>query len=200
MGTEKKTKGLMGIGVITAIASSLCCITPVLALVAGSSGAASSFSWIEPARPYLIGITALVLIFAWWQKLKPAKEDDCGCAIDEKPKFFQSKKFLGIVTVFAIVMTLFPYYSHIFYPETGNSTIVVEEENLEEVTVDIEGMTCDACQNHVDHAIGELEGVVSVSTSYEDGNTTVSYDKSKTEYIEIINAINGTGYKAIEDE
>ena len=38
--------------ILTAITASLCCITPVLALIAGTSGVASTFSWIEPFRPY----------------------------------------------------------------------------------------------------------------------------------------------------
>ena len=99
----KSNKALMCTGVLTAIAASLCCITPVLALVAGSSGIASSFSWMEPARPYLIGFTVLVLGFAWYQKLKPrtAEEIECDCEEDEKPSFWQSRNFLGIVTVFA---------------------------------------------------------------------------------------------------
>jgi hypothetical protein len=80
--TESK---LMGAGVFTAIAASLCCITPVLALIAGTGSIASSFSWIEPARPYLIGLTIVVLGFAWYQKLKPRPADDCGCAIDDLP-------------------------------------------------------------------------------------------------------------------
>ena len=58
----------------TALLSSICCITPVLALIAGTSGLASSFSWLEPFRPYLIGLTILVLGFAWYQKLKAKKE------------------------------------------------------------------------------------------------------------------------------
>ena len=53
MKTDKK---LIGAGLLTAFAASLCCITPVLALVAGTSGLASSFSWLEPARPYFIGL------------------------------------------------------------------------------------------------------------------------------------------------
>ena len=68
MKTDKK---LIGAGLLTAIAASLCCITPVLALVAGTSGLASTFSWLEPFRPYFIGLTILVLGFAWYQKLKP---------------------------------------------------------------------------------------------------------------------------------
>ena len=64
---------LIGTGLLTAIAASLCCITPVLALIAGTSGLASTFSWLEPFRPYFIGLTILVLVFAWFQKLKPIK-------------------------------------------------------------------------------------------------------------------------------
>ena len=88
----KSENKLIGAGLLTAITASLCCITPVLALIAGTSGIASTFSWIEPFRPYLIGLTILVLGFAWYQKLKPQKEIDCDCETDEKPKFIQSKK------------------------------------------------------------------------------------------------------------
>ena len=80
MKTDKK---LIGTGLLTAFAASLCCITPVLALIAGTSGLASTFSWVEPFRPYLIGLTIFVLGFAWYQKLKPKKQIDCKCEIDE---------------------------------------------------------------------------------------------------------------------
>jgi len=113
-----KNKKLIGTGILTAIASSLCCITPVLALISGTSGVASTFSWLEPFRPYLIGFTIIVLGFAWYQKLKPKKETDCDCETGEKTSFIQSKLFLGIVTIFAIVMTAFPYYSSVFYPKS----------------------------------------------------------------------------------
>ena len=73
------TGKLMSAGVFTAIAASLCCITPVIALIAGSGSIASSFSWLAPARPYLIGLTIAVLGFAWYQKLKPQPVDECGC-------------------------------------------------------------------------------------------------------------------------
>lgn len=193
---NKENKGLLGLGILTAVASSLCCITPVLAMLAGSSGMASSFSWIEPARPYLIASTFLVLGLAWWLKLRPVKTDDCGCEVPQKSSFFQSKKFLLIVTILALVMTAFPYYSHIFY--SSNQTIEVADENLERTTIMIEGMTCDACQKHVDHAILELKGISSVETSYELGQTTVKFDKSQTTHKDIVAAINSTGYNAVE--
>ena len=89
MKTDKK---LIGAGLLTAIAASLCCITPVLALVAGTSGLASTFSWLEPFRPYFIGLTILVLGFAWYQKLKPKKQIDCNCETEEKPKAFSTQR------------------------------------------------------------------------------------------------------------
>ena len=100
-------------GLFSAIVASLCCITPVMALLSGTTGIASTFSWVEPYRPLLIGATVLILCFAWYQKLKPSSQDiDCAC--DDKPQFIQSKKFLFLVTFFAGIMLAFPYYSHMF--------------------------------------------------------------------------------------
>jgi mercuric ion transport protein len=182
---------------LTAIASSLCCITPVIALVAGTSGAASSFSWMEAARPYLIGFTILTLGFAWYQKLKPKKEIDCNCETEKKPSFMQSKLFLGIITVFAIVMLSFPYYSHVFYDNTASS-IEIAPENANNTEFIIEGMTCESCEEHITYEILQLNGIGEVNTSYENGNAFVEYDNSKTNEYEIKEAINSTGYTVTE--
>ncbi len=90
------------------VAASLCCVTPILAVLAGSSTLASSFSWLAPYHNYLVAFTILVLLYAWYDKLKPAKELDCAC--DEKESFFSSKTFLAIVTLFAVVMLSFPQW------------------------------------------------------------------------------------------
>lgn len=195
MKTEKK---LIGAGLLTAIAASLCCITPVLALVAGTSGLASTFSWLEPARPYFIGLTILVLGFAWYQKLKPKKQIDCNCETEEKPKFIQSKMFLGIVTAFAIVMLAFPYYAHIFYPKTEKQVIVVDKSNVQTVEFSISGMTCASCEEHVNHEVNKLSGIIKSNVSYENGNAIVEFDNSKTNIADIEKAINGTGYSVTD--
>jgi len=181
---------------LTAITASLCCITPVLALIAGTSGVASTISWIEPFRPYLIGLTILVLLFAWYQKLKPEKEIDCGeCETDEKPKFIQSKTFLGFVTVFAIVMLAFPYYSGMFYPNTEKQILVVNKSDIKTVEFKISGMTCVSCEEHVNHEVNKLNGIVNSNSSYKKGNAIIEFDKTKTSEREIENAIKSTGYK-----
>ena len=194
----KSGNKLIGAGLLTAITASLCCITPVLALIAGTSGIASTFSWIEPFRPYLIGLTILVLGFAWYQKLKPKKEIDCDCETGEKPKFIQSKKFLGIVSVFAIVMLAFPYYSGIFYPNSEKQIIVVDKSNIKTTEFTISGMTCASCEEHVNHEVNKLNGIVNSKASYENGNAIVEFDKTKTNETEIEKAINSTGYKVTD--
>ena len=194
----KSDNKLIGAGVLTAITASLCCITPVLALIAGTSGIASTFSWIEPFRPYLIGLTVLVLGFAWYQKLKPRKEIDCECETDEKPKFIQKKTFLGIVTVFAIVMLAFPYYSGVFYPKTEKQIIVVDKSDIKTTEFKISGMTCASCEEHVNHEVNKLNGIVISKESYENENAIIEFDKTKTNEAEIEKAINSTGYKVTD--
>lgn len=190
----KKDKKFIWTSIITAIGASLCCITPVLALISGASGMASTFSWLDPFRPYLVGVTILVLGFAWYQNLFPKKEMSCNCE-DEKTPFMQTKTFLSIVTVFAIVMLLFPHYSSVFYPKNKNETIVVDATQVENIKLDIEGMTCTSCEEHINHAVNQLDGIVKVEASYENGNVIIQYDQSKTTINDIKNAINSTGYK-----
>ncbi|RLD28648.1 MAG: mercuric transport protein MerTP, partial [Bacteroidetes bacterium] len=193
----KSENKLVGTGVLAAITASLCCITPVLALIAGTSGIASTFSWLDPFRPYLIGLTILVLSYAWYLKLKSKKDIDCECETENLPagkegksKFIQSKTFLGIITVFAIIMLSFPYYSGIFYPKVEKQVIVVDKSNITTAEFQISGMTCTGCEEHVDHEVNKLNGILSSEASYKKGNAIVEFDKTKTSTSEIEEAIN----------
>ncbi len=193
---NKSNKTLLGTGIITAIAASLCCITPVLALVAGTSGLASSFSWMEPFRPYLIVFTVVVLAFAWIQKLKkrPAGEIACDCETDEKAPFTQSKIFLGIVTLVTIVMIAFPYYSEVFFSTHKKEIVYVKTANVETLSLDMEGMTCPACNFTIQNAALGLNGVLEAKADYKTGIATIRYDKSKTSPNEVIQTIEKTHY------
>lgn len=186
--------------ILAAITASLCCIPPVLALIAGTSGVASTFSWIEPFRPYLIGLTVLVLIFAWYQKLKLKKQEiDCDCE-DDKPRFIQSKKFLFLVTIFAGLMLAFPHYSHLFYSNSNveKQVVYVSESNVSELTYSIQGMTCAGCEAHIESEVNKLDGIIKVKANHEKSNAVVKFDKTKVTNKEIEDAIGKTGYKIIE--
>ena len=198
---KSNTTKFAGAGILTAVAASLCCITPVLALISGAAGAASAFSWIEPYRPWLIGITILVLGFAWFQKLKPSKADEitCDCEDETKLSFWQSKSFLTIVTIFAVLMMAFPYYESVFYTKNNKEVIVVQQSDIQTLHLDVEGMTCTACNNHVENAAYQVKGVLEAKADYHKGKAEVKFDKSKTSTKKIMNSIDATSYKVTGD-
>ena len=185
---------LAGTSVITAIAASLCCITPVLALVAGTGGIASSFSWLEPARPYLIGLTIAVLGISWYLKLRPQPADECGC-VAVKPSFIQSKSFLLIITLFAALTIAFPSYAKFFYPKTQSEIINADPSKIQSVELSISGMTCAACEEHITHELNKLPGIIESTVSYKNKNALIKFDDSKTNIKDITSAVNATGYK-----
>ncbi len=195
-----KGSGILGGGLAAAFLSSICCITPVLALIAGTGSFAASFSWLEPARPYLAGVTIAVLGFAWYQKLfTKKKSQDCACEVDEKGRsFWQTKSFLGIITFFALAMLSFPHYAHVFYPHSEKQVVVVEKVNFKTAEFKITGMTCSGCAEQVMYEVNKLAGVLKSDASYEKASATIEFDDSKISLAEIENAINGTGYKVTD--
>lgn len=193
-------KPLVGAGLLAALAASLCCITPLLAVVGGLGGVASSFSWLEPFRPYLMVLTVGVLGFAWYQKLRPRPADDCSCAVDAKPSLLQSKGFLGVVTVLAALLLAFPYYGAKLYPTTTKPAPSVTSGAApvwQTANYRIGGMSCEACAKHVEHAVQQLPGVQTVSVSYDQGTAQVRFDAAKSPAAQVAQAINGTGYQIL---
>ena len=193
-------KSAIGIGMLTAIASSLCCITPLLAVLAGTTGFAATFQWVEPLRPYLIGLTILALGFAWYQQLKPTKADDCDCEVP-KTSFFQGKPFLGIITVFAALMLTMPLYSKAFFPHpTSQATSAIDESKLQTVEFEVKGMTCGGCEAHVEGALAKMPGIAKMRASYELENTIVKFDTFQTTIADLEEAIETTSYEVVDFE
>jgi mercuric ion transport protein len=192
----KNTKTWIAI-VLAAFIASLCCITPVLALISGVTGIAATFSWMEPYRPALISLTVLVLAFAWYQKLKLNKtnEVDCNCA-EEKSSFWQGKLFLGMVTLLAVLLMLFPYYSSVFFPKIEQKEeVVIDKSMVRTVKFNIEGMDCEACSNTINMALSKLPGVLKYETAFKTSSTKVQYNSVEAKLDDIVDAINATGYK-----
>jgi copper chaperone CopZ len=104
------------------------------------------------------------------------------------------------MTLFAAISITIPYYSGIFFSDNKKEVVVADSSSIQKINVKIEGMTCDACQDHVNHAINELDGIVDVNTSYAEGNAIVAFDNVQTNISEIEKAENSTGYKVIKTE
>ena len=193
MNTTNTTGRSIWVGVVAAVASSLCCITPLLAALAGVGSLAGPFHCVGPARPYLIGLAFLALGYAWWLRLRPAPSvDDC-CAVPVKRSFFQRTGFLVAITLFAVVTSAFPLYAGIF-SSSAEQVPVSAQRSLKQVTINVKGMTCTGCEDHVNTELANVKGVVEHRASYEDGNATVRYDPTLANEADLIKAIERAGY------
>lgn len=61
---------------------------------------------------------------------------------------------------------------------------------------DVGGMTCAACQAHVDRAVCSLPGVQEVSVNLLSGSMTVDYDEGQLGPDDICAAVDRAGYSA----
>lgn len=189
------------------IAASLCCVTPVLAVLAGSSSLASSFSWLAPYHNYLVAFTVLVLIYAWYDKLKPSKDIECAC---DDENFFAGKTFLAIVTVFTAIMLTFPQWGNKVFDSapsaascaTGtcdsNTTAhadVSEKKTLPVIQTDAKAKACDtgSCPTPKENTTPQT-----TNTSDLPVLKYMSDEKANpTEHGQVV--CSGTGYKVLDD-
>jgi len=185
------------VSLLGAITASLCCIAPFLTLIAGTSSLAAAFSWIAPYRPYLIELTLFVLGITWYQKLSTPKEIDCDCE-PVKPKFMHSKSFLGIVTVVALLMLTFPYYSQKLYLDPLSEVISYDPSVIHRTEFKIAGMTCSGCEAPIIDEVNQLKGILELTVSYGSGNAVIGYDPTQTNEYKIEQAINASGYQVID--
>ncbi|GAC1585894.1 MAG: hypothetical protein NVS3B19_03910 [Ginsengibacter sp.] len=195
------SKTVTGVGVFAALAASLCCITPLLAILAGASGAASAFSWLELARPFLIGLTVVTLGYAWYKSFSKNRAELCasdGTCMVEKKNFLSSRSFLVLITILAVVLMAFPYYGHIFFPkQPKQNTVVAAENNIRTVSFEIKGMSCAACEKEVNNELFKVDGVTDANTFYGKGISIVKYDTSVASIGQLRTAISSTGYKVV---
>ncbi len=187
-------KTQIALTVLTALSASMCCITPVLAIMAGTSSLATSFHWLEPFRPYFISGSMVTLGFAWFQALNAKKDENC-CEPQWRKSFFQSKVFLVIITIFSFLLIAFPSYSKFFFQNSA-SQVAQEQNKNKKIELSVSGMTCSSCELHIESEVKKLPGISFVKASYEKGSATVEYDGQKIKADKIIAAVNGIGYHA----
>lgn len=106
-------------GLVAAFLSSLCCIGPlvfaVLGVGVGTTGAlagtAGFLKALLPYRPWLIGMTILLLGFSFYLAYRKPRADEpsgqaCGPALGSRP----NRVLLWIIATLAVVLVLAPYW------------------------------------------------------------------------------------------
>lgn len=194
----RKESAASSVGLMASFAASLCCITPLIALFAGASGAASSLFWLESLRPYLLGVAVMALGFAWMQMLRANKAVVCksdGSCVVPKKSFLASKSFLLLITVATALIATFPLYSKAFYPKPEILSVGPTTAVKKQVRFTITGMSCASCEPHVNGELAKVNGVIAYQTSYITRSSLVTYDPSLVQVTALLEAIQKTGYK-----
>jgi mercuric ion transport protein len=188
---------LLGASVAAAIASSLCCIVPIVAAVTGL-GAIAAGAAFEIWRPYLLSITGLLLgaaLLLAYRDYKRACVPGSLCAT--KPMSRWSFSALGAVATAIVVLAAFPYYSGsvaqvvLGQPSPSYSASSVP---LSTVTFQIPDMDCPACAVSLSATLYKLPGVADAKLDVDSGKAVVSYDPA-TQNVEVLEkAIIGAGF------
>lgn len=191
----KSNTRLLGSSILLALTSSLCCIAPLLAIFGAAGGALSIFSWIAPLRPYLLGATVLVLALAFYRAYKPVKKDECGC--DTRKGLMQSKAFLWIIAIISIGLSTFPYYEPYLQKEVKKHS-ASNRQNIQQTTFQIQGMSCAACEGHINSVLLQKKGIQTVTTSYAEATATIKFDSTEISTQQMADAIEKeAGYKVL---
>jgi copper chaperone CopZ len=76
------------------------------------------------------------------------------------------------------------------------ATADVTAASATRATFPVEGMVCEGCQNSIQDAVSELDGVVSCTADHEKKHAEVVYDPAKVKPDQIVAAIGKLGYRA----
>ncbi len=68
---------------------------------------------------------------------------------------------------------------------------------MENVVLEIEGMSCEHCKARVEKALGELAGVSGATVSLEEATATVSFDADKVTKTKLAEAVLEAGYEVV---
>lgn len=186
---EKTSLPAVG-GIIAAIIASLCCIGPVLVALVGI-GSIGAFAVFENYRPYLIGITVVLLGVAFYlvYKNREVKCEDGTCKIEDAGKW--NKIGVWSATILAVAAIAFPYLG---VAPSAPANVAVQGKAI--VTLSIEGMDCKACAKGVEASLARIKGVRKANVEYDQGKAEIEYDPAIVQPKAFVDQVNESGFTA----
>ena len=94
--------------VVVAAAASVCCIGPVVAAVLGAGALGAASTRFEPYRPWLLGVTTILLAVGFVSAYRREPECTDGTCAPSSRRTARIVLWIGVVLV--IVLAMFPYY------------------------------------------------------------------------------------------
>lgn len=148
--------------------------------------------------PYIVGLIIILLAFMWFQQFRLWQRRSKEGARRHAARGNQVT-MLALLTAFALLMLAAPKflkrYEKLFTPKTE---VTMDPENRTELTLQVEGMTCTGCEGLINSRVGEIPGIESVVSDHMAGQTTVVFDKARTDRESIAQTIADAGYKVVD--
>jgi len=176
--------------VVAAIVASLCCIGPVAVAFIGV-GSIGVFAVFESFRPYVIGLTAMLLGLAFYlaYRKREVKCEDGSCTIESAGKWNNLSVWLATFAASAAIA--FPYLN-ITSTQAANTSVLPAAS----VVLRIDGMDCRACAAGLQATLAKLEGVHKATVEYEQSKGVIDYDPGKVQSGRFLEVIDEAGFEA----
>lgn len=183
-------------GLMSAVAASLCCIGPLVAVVLGAGGFAAA-SWFAPLRPYFLVVAFGSLALAWYLTYRrPAAACAPGEACAAPTPRKGAKITLWSITAIMIPVTLFPTLISRL-PVSANTAApnAARVANATELRVRILSMDCVACAKGIEATLRRAPGVLRADVDYDSKSAVIAFDARATSAQRITGIIDATGFK-----
>jgi copper chaperone CopZ len=193
-----KRKGLLLIAsVAAAIGASLCCILPIVAAVTGL-GAITAGVAFEKWRPYLLGLTGLLLAGGFllaWRDHKKACATGSLCAT--RPMSRWNRIALGVLAAGVAALAAFPYYSgavaQVVVRQPGAAHFV-SSAAMSTVAFRVPDMDCAACAVSLSATLRKLPGVADAKLDVDSRSAVVTYDPNTQNAAALEKVISDAGF------
>lgn len=189
-----------------ALAASACCILPAL-LGAGAVGTLGLSAALMPLRPYLLGLTLLLLGAAFTFAYRPARAA-CDGGGNCKPSAANRRFNRAVLWVFAPLTVAAMAYPTIAERGAARSNSVIKAESApttaakamaaRTVVFAVGNMTCASCTPGIAQALKKTPGVVEARVDYASQRATVRYDAARVKAPQLRAAIERLGFSARE--
>lgn len=186
--------------VVAAIASSLCCIGPLVAVLLGA-GSLAAASGLQKWRPVFLGLTFALLTVAWYLVYRKPKAEGCrdGAACGGKRTGTANRAILWVATAASLAVVALPLYvgalARLLQPERS-APAGSAAANVASLRVKIATMDCTACAVNIQRMVGKEEGVVRAEVVFKTKQGVIEYDPARISPNKILWVINETGFKA----
>lgn len=188
-----KQSWILAGGFLSALAASLCCIGPLLALAAGA-GSFAAAGWFERWRPAFLAGTVVLLTVAWVLTLRARRvaSQDPTCAASRSGRWALGVLICSSVLVGAVAM--FPQITQITARQPLAATGATVQGSV--LRVRIPSMDCVACAHGIEGTLKRVGGVRSAVVRYEKKEAEVVFDPVTISVSALIAKIDATGFKA----